>query len=115
MFTAALGELAAIGLTAGLLGAAVALPLTAALGLHASPGRAALAVPVAVGVAVVAGTVPAWLAASADPVTSVRPPCEVAISGGKGDLQPDGSMPKSYPLRFCAPGHRFSVSITVTS
>jgi putative ABC transport system permease protein len=74
MFTAVLGELAAIGLTAGILGGAAALPLTAALGLHASPGRAALAVPVAVGVAVVAGTGPAWLAASADPVTSVRPP-----------------------------------------
>jgi putative ABC transport system permease protein len=74
MFTAVLGELAAIGLTAGVLGGAAALPLAAALGLHASPGRAALAVPVAVGVAVVAGIVPAWLAARADPVTSVRPP-----------------------------------------
>jgi putative ABC transport system permease protein len=74
MFTAVLGELAAIGLTAGILGGAAALPLAAALGLHASPGRAALAVPVAVGVAVVAGAVPAWLAARADPVTSVRPP-----------------------------------------
>lgn len=48
-------------------------------------------------------------------VTSVRPPCQVAISAGKGDLQPAGPLPKSYPLRFCAPGHRFSVSITVTS
>jgi len=74
ILAAVLGELAAIGLTAGILGGAVALPLTAALGLHASPGRAALAVPVAVGVAVVAGIVPAWLAARADPVTAVRPP-----------------------------------------
>ena len=46
-------------------------------------------------------------------VTSVRPPCQVAISAGKGDLQPAAAL--SYPLRFCAPGHRFSVSITVTS
>jgi hypothetical protein len=46
-------------------------------------------------------------------VTSVRPPCEVVISAAKGDLQPSDSAPKSYPLRFCAPGHRFSVSIVV--
>jgi len=32
-----LGELAGIGLTAGLLGAALALPLSALLGLHPSP------------------------------------------------------------------------------
>jgi hypothetical protein len=74
LFTAVLGELAAIGLTAGILGSAAALPLSSALGLHASPGRAALAVPIAVAVAVVAGVVPAWLAARADPVASVRPP-----------------------------------------
>jgi len=74
LFTAVLGELAAIGLTAGILGAAAALPLSSALGLHASPGRAALAVPIAVAVAVLAGMVPAWLAARADPVASVRPP-----------------------------------------
>ena len=74
LFTAVLGELAAIGLAAGLLGAAAALPLSSALGLHASPGRAALAVPIAVAVAVIAGLIPAWLAARAEPVASVRPP-----------------------------------------
>ncbi len=74
LFAAVLGELAAIGLTAGVLGAAAALPLSSALGLHASPGRAALAVPIAVVIAVVAGLIPAWLAASAEPVASVRPP-----------------------------------------
>jgi len=46
-------------------------------------------------------------------VMSVRPPCQVAIIAGKGGLQPSDSLPKSYPLRFCAPGHRFSVSIVV--
>ncbi len=64
----------------------------------------------------VKGVTGAWFTAARPGqvlVTSVRPPCEVAISGGKGDLQPDGSVPKSYPLRFCAPGHRFSVSIVV--
>ncbi len=74
LFATVLGELAAIGLTAGVLGAAAALPLSSALGLHASPGRAALAVPIAVAIAVLAGLVPAWLAASAEPVASVRPP-----------------------------------------
>jgi putative ABC transport system permease protein len=74
LFTAILGELAGIGFAAGLLAAAIALLVSAALGLNASPGRALLAVPVAMAVAVVAGLVPAWLAARADPVSSVRPP-----------------------------------------
>jgi putative ABC transport system permease protein len=74
LFTAVLGELAALGLAAGLLGAAAALPLSSALGLHASPGRAALAVPIAVAVALIAGLAPAWLAATAEPIASVRPP-----------------------------------------
>jgi putative ABC transport system permease protein len=74
LFTAVLGELAGIGLTAGLLGAALALPLSALLGLHASPARAALAIPVAITVAVLAGLVPAWLAARAEPLAAIRPP-----------------------------------------
>jgi ABC-type lipoprotein release transport system permease subunit len=74
LFATVLGELAAIGLAAGVLGAAAALPLSSALGLHASPGRAALAVPIAVAVAMIAGLIPAWLAARAEPIASVRPP-----------------------------------------
>ena len=74
LFTAVLGEVALIGLIAGALAALLSPPLAAALGLHASPARAVLAIPVAVGVAVVAGAVPAWLAARADPIASVRPP-----------------------------------------
>jgi hypothetical protein len=74
LFATVLGELAGIGLAAGLLAAAIAVPVSAALGLRASPGRALLAVPVAIAVAVAGGVVPAWLAARADPVTSVRPP-----------------------------------------
>ena len=46
-------------------------------------------------------------------VTSVRPPCQVTISASKGDLQPADPVPEAYPLRFCAPGHRFSASIIV--
>jgi putative ABC transport system permease protein len=74
LFATVLGELAGIGLAAGLLAAAIAVPISAALGLDASPGWALLAVPVAIVVAVVAGLVPAGLAARADPVSSVRPP-----------------------------------------
>ncbi len=74
LFATVLGELAGIGLAAGLLAAAIAVPVSAALGLDASPGRALLAVPVAMAVAVIAGLAPAWLAARADPVSSVRPP-----------------------------------------
>jgi len=74
LFATVLGELAAIGLGAGLVAAAISVPISAALGLDASPARAVLAVPVAVAVAVAGGLVPAWLAARADPVSSVRPP-----------------------------------------
>jgi len=74
LFSTVLGELAGIGLTAGLLAAALAVPVSAGLGLSVSPARALLAVPVAVAVAVVGGLAPAWLAARADPVSSVRPP-----------------------------------------
>jgi putative ABC transport system permease protein len=86
LFTTVLGELAAIGLAAGLLGAALAVPLSAEAGLHASPERAALAVPVAVAVALIAGLIPAWLAARAEPVASVRPP----VLGVRRARQPGG-------------------------
>ena len=45
-------------------------------------------------------------------MTSVRLPCHIAI-GAKGGLEPAFPLPKIYPLRFCAPGHRFSVWIIV--
>ncbi len=74
LFATVLGELAGIGLAAGLLAAAISVPVSAALGLDASPERALLAVPVAIAVALAGGMAPAWLAARADPVASVRPP-----------------------------------------
>jgi len=46
-------------------------------------------------------------------MTSVRPPCQVPIPSAKGGIEPGFPLPKSYPLRFCAPARRFSVSITV--
>jgi putative ABC transport system permease protein len=86
LFATVLGELAGIGLAAGLLAAAIAVPVSAALGLAASPGRALLAVPVAMAVAVIGGLAPAWLAARADPVSSVRPP---VLAAGRAH-QPSG-------------------------
>jgi putative ABC transport system permease protein len=74
LFATVLGELAGIGLAAGLAAAAVSLPVSAALGLAVSWERTLLAIPVAMAVAVIGGLVPAWLAARADPVSSVRPP-----------------------------------------
>jgi putative ABC transport system permease protein len=86
LFASLLGEIAAIGLAAGVLGLVLALCLSSALGLHASAQRAALAVPIAAAVAVVAGLFPAWRAARADPIESVRPP----ILGVRRRHQPRG-------------------------
>jgi len=74
IYATVLGELALLGLAAGVAGGALSLPLAAALHLSVSLDRAALAVPAAVCLAVVAGGVPAWLAARAEPVAAVRPP-----------------------------------------
>jgi hypothetical protein len=46
-------------------------------------------------------------------ITSVRPPCRIAIPPAKSELEPASPLRKTYPLRFCAPARRFSVSITV--
>jgi putative ABC transport system permease protein len=78
IYATVLGELALLGLAAGVAGGALSLPLAAALHLRVSPGRAILAVPAAVGLAIVAGGVPAWLASRADPVATVRPPVSQA-------------------------------------
>jgi ABC-type antimicrobial peptide transport system permease subunit len=71
----------AIGVVAGLLSAAISLPVSAAAGLSASPGRALLAVPAAVLVAAVAAAFPAWLASRAAPAAAVRP---VVLGVGRG-------------------------------
>lgn len=84
-------------------------PLASGSALKPAPNGAA---------SLVKGVTGAWFAAVRPGrvlVTSVRPPCQVPVSAGKGGLQPADPVPKSYPLRFCPPGHRFSVSINVTS
>jgi putative ABC transport system permease protein len=109
LFAAVLGELAAVGLTAGVLGAAAALPLSSALGLHSSPGRAALAVPIAVTVAVIAGLVPAWLAARAEPVASVRPP----VLAVRRAHQPGGVTALAAANVLRTPGRAFVGAISL--
>jgi hypothetical protein len=82
LFLSTLGELATLGLAAGVLGAIAALPVAALLGLHAPVGRALLAVPAAIAVALVAGVPPAWLAARVLPIAAVRPPVLDVRRGG---------------------------------
>ena len=86
LFSTVLGELAGIGLAAGLLAAAIALPASAALGLSAPPGRALLAVPVAIAVAIVGGLMPAWLAARL-----TRSARSAPVSRSAGPTSPAGS------------------------
>jgi hypothetical protein len=46
-------------------------------------------------------------------MTSVRPPCQVAVPSAKHELEPAFPLPKTYPLGSCAPGHRFSALVIV--
>ncbi len=73
LFTAVFAEVGLIGLAASVVGAVVALPLSAAFGLSASPARAAIAVPVATVLTMLAGIAPAWRAARSQPAAAVRP------------------------------------------
>lgn len=45
-------------------------------------------------------------------ITSLRPPCAGPITQ-KNELEPSDSLPQVYPLRACAPKHRFSVTVIV--
>ncbi|MFI5832368.1 FtsX-like permease family protein [Micromonospora sp. NPDC051300] len=74
-----LGEVAALGLVAGLLAVGLAVPLGHALGIGVDWGRALLAVPVALLLALVAGLAPALRAARAHPAAALRPPVAGAL------------------------------------
>jgi putative ABC transport system permease protein len=82
LFRYLLGEVALIGLAAGLAGALVAVPAGAALGLPVSGLRAAIAVPGALALALGAGAVPAARAARSDPLAAVRPAVRTTRSAG---------------------------------
>jgi ABC-type antimicrobial peptide transport system permease subunit len=69
-----LAEVLTVGLVAGLLGLVVTVPLGALLHVGLSVSHALLALPVAVGLALVAGVVPAVRASRAHPADALRPP-----------------------------------------
>jgi putative ABC transport system permease protein len=71
---AILGEVALLGLAAGLLSLLLALPVCAAAGIHVPLAQAALAVPIGLLLALLAGLVPALRAARAHPASALRPP-----------------------------------------
>ncbi|WP_262283080.1 FtsX-like permease family protein [Micromonospora sp. MA102] len=73
-----LGEVALLGLAAGLLSLGLAVPLGAALGIGVDWRRASLAVPVALLLALAAGLAPALRAARAHPAAALRPPVATA-------------------------------------
>lgn len=81
VFGVVLGEVTAIGLLAGIIGGAIALPIAAAAGVHASPQRAALAIPAALVLSLAAALLPAWRAARSNPIRAVRPPVLEAARG----------------------------------
>ena len=74
IFRVLLGELGLIGAVAGLLGTATAAALAAALSLRISLATTLLVLPISVGLALVAGSVPAWVASRHVPLDAVRPP-----------------------------------------
>ena len=73
LFGIVLGELALLGLVAGVLAAAVSLPLARVAGVDASPLRAVLAVPAATLLAMASGWLPAYRAARLAPIAAIRP------------------------------------------
>lgn len=73
IFRAILGEVAVIGVASGLMGTAIAFGVARALSLHVSILRASLVAPVALGLAVVAGLIPAWRASRGHPMEAVLP------------------------------------------
>jgi len=86
LFALVLGELAAIGLAAGLAGAALAWPVGRLVGLGTDPRLVVLSVPAAVGLSLLAGLAPARRAARSDPLAAVRP----AVSAPRRARSPRG-------------------------
>jgi putative ABC transport system permease protein len=73
LFAALLGEVAVVGLVAGVGGSALAVIGSRLAGQEVSFGRAIIAVPAAVALSLLAGAVPALRASRADPGAAVRP------------------------------------------
>ncbi len=83
LFRLVLGELAVVGLAAGVIGAALAEILALALRLQLPWWHALLVVPIALGLACVAGLAPAYAATRGRPLDAVS-----AVAGGGGGHRP---------------------------
>lgn len=81
IFALILGELALIGLVAGLVGSVVAVGIVFAFGLELSLWLALLVPPVALALTVLAGLFPAARAAGMAPLAAIRPP---VVASGRG-------------------------------
>jgi cell division protein FtsX len=83
VFRLVLGELALVGLGAGVIGAVLAEVLAFALRLQLPWWHASLVVPVALALASVAGLLPAWVATRGRPLDAVY-----SVAGGSGGHRP---------------------------
>ncbi|HEX6762886.1 MAG TPA: ABC transporter permease [Gaiellaceae bacterium] len=97
VFVAVLGELALVGLIAGAAGTAIAALLVSSLSLSLPLAETVLVLPIAVALAVLAGAVPAWLAARGAPLDALRP--VVAGGGGSRSVRSLGGMALVNMLR----------------
>lgn len=96
IFRAILGELAVVGLSAGLVGTGLAFLLVKALSLDMSPLRTLLVAPVAVALAAAAGLIPAWRAARSVPLDAVRPAVAEPRRGGPSGAWSGWPRPTSF-------------------
>lgn len=74
LFALIVGEQATVGIVAGMIGAAIAIPISRAAGFHPTTAHALLAIPAAVLLAVLAALIPAIRAARMAPTAALRPP-----------------------------------------
>ncbi len=81
VFRTLLGELALLGLAAGLVGAALAAIVAAASTLSLAWWQPLLVVPLALGLALISGLLPAWRASRLVPLDAVRPPVSGRVEG----------------------------------
>jgi len=83
VFGTIMGEVAVLGLLAGVVGAALSAALITGLGLHVPLWRAVLVLPVSLLLGSAAGFVPAWLASRVQPVAAFAPAVRAPRRGGR--------------------------------
>lgn len=76
-----LGEQTVVGILAGLVGTAIAIPVASAAGFHAGAAHALLAIPAAILLALLAAAIPAFRAGRMAPIAALRDPVAGAGAG----------------------------------